>query len=253
MDKKIIGDFSLYQLLLYFFVYSFLGWCMEVIYATYRTNKFINRGFLNGPVCPIYGTGVVIVLLCLTPVKNNVFLLFICSIILTTLLELVTGFVLEKFFHTKWWDYTCQKWNFKGYICVKFSFIWGVICLIVVDILHVGINNLLMKIPYQVGLVLIIIFGTIIIIDLIITILQMAHLTKISKEVNMLSAAASVTSEAIGKTLSSATLTTIEKLELLKKKMENKRIVKAFPNLIKTITNKIDEMKESKKEERKEN
>ncbi len=226
---------------------------MEVIYATYRTNKFINRGFLNGPVCPIYGTGVVIVLLCLTPVKNNVFLLFICSIILTTLLELVTGFVLEKFFHTKWWDYTCQKWNFKGYICVKFSFIWGVICLIVVDILHVGINNLLMKIPYQVGLVLIIIFGTIIIIDLIITILQMAHLTKISKEVNMLSAAASVTSEAIGKTLSSATLTTIEKLELLKKKMENKRIVKAFPNLIKTITNKIDEMKESKKEERKEN
>lgn len=69
----------------------------------------------------------------------------------------------------------------------------------------------------------------------------------------MLSAAVSVTSEAIGKTLSSATLTTIEKLELLKKKMENKRIVKAFPNLIKTITNKIDEMKESKKEERKEN
>ena len=246
MNKIMILDFSLYQLLLYFFVYSFLGWCMEVIYATFRTNKFINRGFLNGPVCPIYGTGVCIVLLCLTPVKDNPFLLFFCSVGLTTLLELVTGFVLEKFFHTKWWDYSNQKCNLKGYICLKFSFIWGIICLLVVDIFHVIVNDLLMKIPYKVGVVFVIIFSVVILTDFVFTVLQMIHFNKISKEFKKFVGGIHATSDAIGKTLSDITLSGIEKGEALKKKMESLRLVKAYPNLKQELIEKFNNIKNKK-------
>jgi len=247
MNDVIIGNYTLYQLFLYFFTYSFLGWCMEVVYATYRTGKFINRGFLNGPVCPIYGTGIVIVLLVLTPVKDNPLILFFCSIILTTLLELVTGFVLERFFNTKWWDYSVQKYNFKGYICVKFSFIWGIACLIVIDILHVGINDLLMMIPVKLGTILIYIFGFIIFTDLIITILQMANIKRISKEVNELSVLAHKPSDSFGKVLSDITKKTLDSLEKLKQKMAKTRIAKAFPNILQNINSKITELKEKNK------
>ena len=86
----------MYLLLWIFFVYAFLGWCTEVSFAALTSGRFVNRGFLNGPVCPIYGVGVVIVLFFLDPLRGNTFLLFLGSVLLTSLLEWVTGFVLEK-------------------------------------------------------------------------------------------------------------------------------------------------------------
>ena len=80
----------MYQFLCIFFIYAFLGWCTEVSYAALQTGKFVNRGFLNGPVCPIYGFGVVIIIACLTPLKKNLLLLFLGSVVLTSLLELAT-------------------------------------------------------------------------------------------------------------------------------------------------------------------
>lgn len=247
MKDIIIGNYSLYQILLYFFVYSFLGWCTEVAYATYRTNKVVNRGFLNGPVCPIYGFGVVIVLICLTPFKENPFLLFICSVILTTLLELVTGFVLEKFFNTKWWDYSNQKWNLKGYICVKFSILWGGACLLIVDIFHAFIDKLLSKLPYTLGVILIIIFSVVIIVDLICTVLQMINLKKITKEINKVSSLLQVPSEKIDVVIYNATMKNIEKSKELKKKFENSRLAKSFPNLKNKIMEKYEQLKEENK------
>lgn len=99
MSQIFLGSFSLYQLFIYFFLYSFLGWCSEVIFATLKTGKFVNRGFLNGPVCPIYGTGVVLLLLCLMPLKKYPWAVFFVSVILCSALEFLTGFVLEKIFH----------------------------------------------------------------------------------------------------------------------------------------------------------
>ena len=90
--------------ILMFFVYAFMGWCAEVAFAACKTGKFVNRGFLNGPVCPIYGFGLVAVILALTPLEDRLFLLFIASMAVTTVLELITGWVLEKAFHMKWWD-----------------------------------------------------------------------------------------------------------------------------------------------------
>ena len=97
--------YSGYELLWIFFVYALLGWCTEVSYAALVTGKFVNRGFLNGPVCPIYGFGAAIIFLCLEPLKQNLLLLFLGSVLLTSLLELAAGFVLEKLFHQRWWDY----------------------------------------------------------------------------------------------------------------------------------------------------
>ena len=96
----------MYHLLWIFFIYAFLGWCTEVSYAALKTGRFVNRGFLNGPVCPVYGFGVVIVLWVLEPLRGNLLLLFLGSVALTSLLEWLTGFVLERLFHQRWWDYS---------------------------------------------------------------------------------------------------------------------------------------------------
>ena len=98
-----IMDYRLHELVLLFFIYAALGWACEVAFAAGKEGKFINRGFLNGPVCPIYGFGVLGVVLTLAPVKDNVMLLYVGSFLLTSAIEFLTGFVLEKLFHARWW------------------------------------------------------------------------------------------------------------------------------------------------------
>ena len=149
----------MYQFLWIFFVYAFLGWCTEVSYAALRTGKFVNRGFLNGPVCPIYGCGVVVVLAGLEPLKGNFVLLFLGSVVLTSALEWATGFVLEKLFRQRWWDYSDKPFNLGGYICLEFSIMWGFACLFVVDILHPSIEFFIRLIPHTLGWVLLGLFS----------------------------------------------------------------------------------------------
>ena len=100
-----------YFFILYFFTYGFFGWCTEVAYAATQQRKFVNRGFLNGPICPVYGIGVGVVVQFLTPFENNLFLLYITSTIVVTVIEGLTGYLMDKLFHHKWWDYTNQPLN----------------------------------------------------------------------------------------------------------------------------------------------
>lgn len=144
--------FTLYELFLIFFTYAFLGWCSEVAFATLKTGGFVNRGFLNGPVCPIYGFGMVIVVACLTPLTGSWPALFFGSMVLTTALEFFTGWVLEKLFHTKWWDYSERKFNVHGYICLEFSILWGLACVLIMRVLHPEIMRFLRWIPHKFGL-----------------------------------------------------------------------------------------------------
>lgn len=148
-----IHIFSVYQTLSFFVIYSFFGWCLEVVYQAVEHGKFINRGFLNGPYCPIYGFGAVIVISSLLPISENVFILYVGSILLTSALELLTGFVLEKIFHQHWWDYSEEKFNIGGYICLKFSLLWGVACLIAVRIIHPMIEKFVNWIPHTIGVI----------------------------------------------------------------------------------------------------
>ena len=116
----------LYTYLWTFFLFAFLGWCSEVVFAAIRQRRFVNRGFLNGPLCPIYGIGVVAIDFLLRPFQGNLPVLLVGGMLLGSALEYLAGFFLEKLFHQKWWDYSDQPHNLHGYICLKFSILWGV-------------------------------------------------------------------------------------------------------------------------------
>ena len=128
--------FPIYQLLWLFFIYAFLGWCTEVAYAALDTGKLVNRGFLNGPLCPIYGCGMAAVLTLLLPLQDNLLILFAGGMLLTTLIELVGGWALKTLFHTTWWDYSDKSFNLGGYICLEFSILWGIGATIMVRVVH---------------------------------------------------------------------------------------------------------------------
>lgn len=161
---------NFYELLWIFIIYAFAGWCTEVGYAALNTGKFVNRGFLNGPYCPIYGCGIVIVVGVLTPLKENLIILFIGSFLLTSLLEFITGFLLEKVFHNKWWDYSELPFNIKGYVCLKFSIYWGLACTFIMSILHPIIYKFITVIPHILGIVLISVFMGVFAVDVVITV-----------------------------------------------------------------------------------
>ena len=168
----------LYLTLWIFFVYAFLGWCTEVGYAALRTGRFVNRGFLNGPVCPIYGFGVVIVLWALEPLAENILLLFLGSVVLTSALEWVTGLVLEKLFHQRWWDYSDEPLNIGGYICLRFSLMWGAACLFVVKILHPAVVWGIRALPHLAGWGLLAVFAAVMAVDLAATVRTIARMNK---------------------------------------------------------------------------
>ena len=149
-----VCGFSLYHVLAFFLIYSCTGWCLEVIFAAATTGQLVNRGFLNGPVCPIYGFGMVIVLFTLTPLQNSVLLLYIGGVILPSALELVGGWALYKLYRTRWWDYTDKPFNIGGYVCLEFSLMWGVGAMVMVKVIHPTLAALVNIIPPLVGFVL---------------------------------------------------------------------------------------------------
>ena len=149
-----VCGFSLYHILAFFLIYSCLGWCVEVVYAAATTGQLVNRGFLNGPVCPIYGFGMILVLFFLTPLEDNLLLLYLGGVILPSALELVGGWALYKLYRTRWWDYTDKPFNIGGYVCLEFSLMWGVGAMVMVKVIHPTIAALVNIIPPLVGFVL---------------------------------------------------------------------------------------------------
>ena len=182
-------------------IYSCLGWCCEVAFAALKTGKFVNRGFLNGPVCPIYGFGVLSVVLVLEPVKDNLLLLFFGSMVFTSLLEFIAGFAMERIFHDKWWDYSNNPFNIKGYICLEFSIIWGIACVLVVDIIHPIIMKLVNAVPHTLGLWLMAALYVILAADAVLTLVELLKLPKRFKAMEELEAAITAVSDAMGENI----------------------------------------------------
>ena len=202
---------ELYRILWIFFIYAFLGWCTEVSYAALVTGQFVNRGFLNGPVCPIYGFGVVIVLLCLTPLADNLFLLFLGSVALTSALEWLTGFVLEKLFHQRWWDYSDQPFNLSGYVCLRFSVAWGFACLFVVKLLHPTVLLFIRLIPRPLGLALLVLLGGVMAVDLTATVSSIVKLNRRLEQIDELAARIKEASNEFGENLAERVLDAAER------------------------------------------
>lgn len=233
MYQVLLWDTSLYGFIWLFLIYSFLGWCAEVAAHAVTKGKFINRGVLNGPYCPIYGFGMVLVIICLTPIEYNLILLFIGATILTTVLELVTGVVLEQVFHTKWWDYSNQKYNLKGYICLKYSIVWGAACVVVMKIIDPLIVDFIKIIPQLLGQILIIIFLLIMLADMITMIISLTGMSKRAKRSEQIRERIHKGSDKIGSKIADETLEIQEKVDQLpdKKNAIQRRLENAYPAL----------------------
>lgn len=145
-DIKIFG-FRFYHLVCYFFVYSLIGWCIETVYIYATEGKFINRGMLNGPFCPIYGVGAVLVLIFLQPFKDNPVLFFLGSVAITSILEYTTAILLKILFNSIQWDYSNQPFNLNGRICLQFSVAWGVFAVMFVNLVHPHIHKAIERVP----------------------------------------------------------------------------------------------------------
>ncbi len=123
-------------LFLLFLSYSAIGWLCESIYCSIPAHRFINRGFLSGPVCPVYGVGALLAVFLLTPIAWSLPLLYLGGALVTSVLEYVTGWLLETIFHAKWWDYSNKKWNLHGRVCLKNTLLFGVMCVVLMRVIH---------------------------------------------------------------------------------------------------------------------
>ena len=171
-----IMEYSFLEIIIYFITYSFLGWVMESIFRSISEKKIINTGFLKGPFCPIYGVGAIIMLLFLKRFADNLAVLFIVSVVVLTIWEYLVGVLLEKLFHTKYWDYSKNKFNFQGRICLMNSIFWGILGVVFVKYIHPAIENLIEKIDVRILIFVYSILGIVILVDMITSIVKVKNI-----------------------------------------------------------------------------
>ena len=171
---------TLNEVLWFFIIYSLIGWVVEVIFHASVKGNIVNRGFLNGPVCPVYGFGMTAVLYFYYLIGSDSFiLLFLEGIVFTTVIELIAGFILDKCFHARWWDYSDMPHNLNGYICPAFSFIWGLAVVFAIKIAHKGIAMAVQVLMgNMLNIPLLVSFYILLIADTVITALTLIGLNK---------------------------------------------------------------------------
>jgi uncharacterized membrane protein len=213
-------DFSLYEMCLMFIFWSFVGWAIEVVTMTIQTGEYQNRGFLNMPICPIYGVGVILVVTFFRPIVHTWVLLFFCTAILCTAFELLVGILLEKIFQNRWWDYSMFKFNFKGLICLWVSVGWGIGCVIVLKGVQPAIEKLIDRIPVIGGLIFLAIMLILIIIDLMSSVRAAINLNIHLKRIDEISGVMLKSAQGIGKRLAGGTQKAMAAAETAKEKAE---------------------------------
>ncbi len=171
---------NFWDILIFFYLYSFLGWLYESTLYTVRQRKFVNRGFLNGPYCPIYGSGAILFILATNGI-DNIFLRFLAGGAIACVLEYVTSYVLEKLFHARWWDYTPRKFNLHGRICLAGFLVFGAFAALMPWI-HYFISSITLAIPDTWRIIVAIIVTIIFVADLYITNTGLVRFNKVLKE-----------------------------------------------------------------------
>lgn len=179
-------EYSFLDILIYFITYSFLGWIMESIFRSICERKIINTGFLKGPFCPIYGIGAIIMIVFLKGFSNNLLLLFIIATIVLTLWEYIVGVLLEKLFHTKYWDYSNHKFNFQGRICLMNSIFWGILGIVFIKFIHPFIESIITRINTEILIFVYTIIGIVMLVDMIITIVKVKNIKSTLEKIEKL-------------------------------------------------------------------
>lgn len=219
-----------YTCFILFILYSIIGWLLEVLLSLYEHKRFINRGFLIGPYCPIYGAGSVLLTLLLSNHEDNIIVLFILSMVICAILEYFASYILEKIFKLRWWDYTDMKYNINGRICLETMIVFGFFGVILIKITNPFFLNILNHFNSNTLTIIAIILMSIFIIDIIISSNVVFNLKSITR--NTSKDSTEEISKAIRKFIHNNLF------------MYN-RIIKAFPHL--TIINKKKKGKKVKK------
>ena len=239
-----------YDILFSFFIYGFLGWCSEVAFAAFKQHSFVNRGFLNGPICPIYGIGVTVVVASLQPCVGNLILLYITSTILVTFLEWLTGFLLEKMFHHRWWDYSEMPLNIGGYVCPLFSAIWGVACVLIVKFIYPFTDKLVSFLPIWLGKFLLVLLSIALLADICITVQgilkfnkRLALMEDIAKELRNIS-------DQIGENIYDSMMDSLEAQDRLKARADviRERVGEARQENTEEVRARMDSLKQRAEE-----
>lgn len=205
--------FSFSEIALLFFIYSFLGWCVEVAFVAVTAGKVTNRGFLNGPVCPIYGCGMIGVLLALLPVEKNIWLLFLGGMVICSAVELFGGWILDKIFHMRWWDYSDEKFNIGGYVCLAFSFMWGMAVVFAVKFVHHPIMAVVKKIPFQIQIIIVVVCGVVFVVDMIVTLKNLIGINKSLGQLDKLAESLHTVGDQLKDVVGNSAITVAEKAE----------------------------------------
>lgn len=218
---------ELFILILLFYIYSFIGWIAEVIISFFQSHKFINRGFLIGPICPVYGAGGVLIFLILSKYSKDPLVFFLLSIILCAALEYFTSYIMEKIFKNRWWDYSDMKYNINGRICLEFLIPMGVGAVIVIY----GVNPILIGLLSKFNLLVLKIVSLsllgLTLIDLILSFNIIINLKNISSTIRV----------------DSTELITKKVREILaSKNILHRRLLNSFPDM--KITNKLAQLKD---------
>lgn len=237
------------NILWYFMIYSIIGWMIEVSYHAVTMGKVVNRGFLNGPLCPVYGSGVLMVLMVVDLCgewfgfetdlsRAKVIELFIIGIIFATLIELIAGFLLDQLFHARWWDYRDRRFNLNGYICLEFSIYWGLGIAFVLRVIQPVFENIVSSIPVRISWILLSAFYLIFIIDIVLTVLTILKLNKQLEKMRDMEAAIQKLSGSMSEFIGTSTIKTVEKINESQDKVEH-----AKDELKEDIRDRIDKTK----------
>lgn len=229
---------DLLEILTYFIIYSVLGWIMESIVRSVSEKKIINTGFLNGPCCPIYGIGAIIMFLFLNSFENKPILLFFLAITILTLWEYLVGVLLEKLFHTKYWDYSNQNFNFQGRICLVNSICWGVLGVLFTKYIHPFVENIISKIDKNILVYSITIFTIVFLVDMVVSVINVKNIkTTLDKIEEMNKEIKEKLKELKGlnlkkdKEIEKTTVENIQKLVEKLKRKRNKTILRLYKNV----------------------
>ena len=224
-----------------FIAYSVIGWIYESTICSINEKKLINRGFLNGPLCPVYGCGALVVIFFLNNKTDDVFILFMSGAILTCIVEYLTSYILEKLFNAKWWDYSDKKFNLNGRICLLGAAVFGILTVLVIKFIHPFIYKIISDFsPIALYITSFIIF-IILISDIIFTVYHLlllnGRLAEIQAKISDYKEEQKLLGEKAKKTFSQWLETHYYSIEKIKyqigkiQKLQYKRIFKAFPKL----------------------
>ncbi len=178
MTEPVLWGIPLSLLFLYFLFYSFLGWAMETTFCSVQEKRFVARGFLYGPICPIYGAGVLMMVCWFAPFTGNPLLFYLVSTVCMSAWEYFVGWFLEVTTHIKYWDYSMYRFNLHGRICLWVCLMWGVLAYLVIFWVHPAVSALLLRIPLLPRYILCIVFLVLLLTDAALTIRELALLAR---------------------------------------------------------------------------